>query len=128
METFVVKKSVWSEITFFRIILCILIIPIFFLVYRIIESRFEKWELKGNKVIHTSGLLSKRTEQTVLTGIFAVNIDQSLKGRIFNYGDVFIDVGGLKDLYLTGVSKPENIKRSLEEYIGKQKISAVAIN
>ncbi len=128
MENYVAKRSAWSEVTFLRVILCILIIPIFYLIYKIIECKKERWEINANKAVHTSGILNKRTEQTVITGILAVNVEQSLKGRIFNFGDIVVDIAGKNNMHMEGVAKPYDFKKVIEEYIESQNIRAAAIN
>ena len=110
---YVARKSMISTLSFWRIVSCILIIPIIPLVARLISAACFRIEFYDDKVITHSGVLNKSKKVAVFMGVAATSIEQSLIGRIFNYGDVRIDVVGKWDVDTTGIKNPS----ALEDYL-----------
>ena len=52
--------------------------------------------------------------------VVGVRIDQSFGGKIFNYGDVIIDVIGHWDVDTTALKEPNELKRYIESLMNKQ--------
>ena len=124
MANFVAKKSCWSVVTFLRIIACILIIPIFVLIYRIIEAKKYRIEFYDDKVLVYEGLINVHKKQVVFMGVTGVSINKGLKAQIFGYGDVIVDCVGKWDVDTTGIKHPEK----LEEYLQTKIVKAPASN
>ena len=51
MQEYVAKKSAWCCISFWWIVSCILIIPIIFLVFRILAAKAETITFYSDKVV-----------------------------------------------------------------------------
>ena len=68
----------------------------------------------GKKVTERKGLISKNEKETTFKGVVSVNVQQSFWGRIFNFGDVYIDLVGKNNLVLEGIAKPYELKKFLE--------------
>ena len=117
MPEYVAKKSAWSVVSFWNIILCLLIIPNFVLIEKILICRTEKIEFYDNKVVFEKGLLSKKQTNFAFTGVFSVTLNQSLWGRIFKYGDLTIDFVGRVDLNTKCIKNPEKLIDYLETKI-----------
>jgi uncharacterized membrane protein YdbT with pleckstrin-like domain len=47
--------------------------------------------IKSNEIIHTSGILSKKQIILKYNKIESIKINQSILGRIFDYGDIYIN-------------------------------------
>ena len=75
MEEYVAKKSVWCCLNFWWIISCLLIIPIIFVVFRILSAKAEKITFYSDKVVWEKGFLSKKVRKFAFTGVFSVDID-----------------------------------------------------
>ena len=71
-------------------------------------------EFFDKKVTERTGLISKNEKETTFKGVVSVNIQQSFWGRIFNFGDVYIDLVGKNNLILEGIAKPYELKKFLE--------------
>lgn len=121
---YIAKKSAFSVITFWRIIACILIIPLFVLIGRIIAVKKYQIEFYDDKIIIHSGLLSKKSKQIVFMGVTGTSVNQSLKGRIFNYGDVSVDCVGKWDVDTNGIKRP----KELESYLQTKIVNGSAYN
>lgn len=110
---FIAKKSAWKLINFWSILSCILIIPLFILIIRIIILKKTLIEFYQDKIIVKSGWLSKHERQSVFIGVYSVSVDQSLWGRICNYGDVKVDVPDKWDIDTEYIAKPNTLKEYL---------------
>ena len=117
VPNYVAKKSAWSAVTLFRILLCWLIIPIIIMLVDIIVKKHERIEFYDDYVVVKSGVFSKKERRSALVGIVGVSISQTFKGRICNYGDVYIDVVGKWDINTTQLANPEGLKNYLEPLV-----------
>ena len=120
---YVAKKSVWGCVSFLSIIACVLVIPLFVLIFRILATKQFRLEFYNDKIIIKSGLLNKKKKQMVFMGVTSVSVEQSLFGRIFGYGDVIVDCVGTWDINSTTyIKNPE----ALEEYLQTRIVKAPA--
>lgn len=111
------RKSVCAALSFSRIALCILILPIFYLVYKIIETKQFKIEFYDNKIITYSGLINFRKKQSVFMGVTETNVEQTLFGQLFNYGSVNVDCVGKWDIDTTYIKDPYKLEKYLQSKV-----------
>ena len=111
---YVAKKSCLRAFTPLRILFFWLIIPTIKILIDIIQLKFETIEFYEDYVLVKSGVLSKKQRRSVFSGVYSVSIDQSFFGRIFNFGDVRIDVPGNWDINTEGIKEPESLSHFLE--------------
>ncbi len=121
-------RSAWSEVTFLRVILCLLVIPIFYLIFKIAEAKCEVAEFYSDRVVLKSGVFNKSENEVLLVGVSAVYIDKSFKGRVFGYGSVKVDILGRNDLRLEDVANPEGLKNYLQRYVNAGNFRQVLAN
>ena len=112
---YVAKKTAWSALTFFRVAFFWLIVPLIIMVVDIFVKKSTTIEFYDGYIIQKSGVLSKKEKRSVFPKVAAVSINQSLFGRMFNYGDVNVDVIGQWDVNLSGIAKPHELKKYLED-------------
>ena len=112
---YIIRKSGWSVVRPWHILLFFLIIPLFVMLWKIINIKDETISFYGNKVVHRSGILNKYEKTTILTRVLSVTIKQTLWGRIFNYGTIHVDVVGKWDINMRGVKNPKGAKEYLEK-------------
>ena len=124
MPNYVAKKSCWSVITFLGIIACILIIPIFVLIYKIVAAKKYRIEFYDDKIIIYKGIINKQKKQMTFMGITGTTVKKGLKGSIFGYGDVEVDCVGSWDIDTKGIKNPEK----LDEYLQTKIVKAPAQN
>lgn len=122
------KRSAWSEVTFLRIILCLLVIPIFYLIFKIAQAKCDVAEFYADRVVLKSGVFNKSENEVLLVGVSAVYIDKSFKGRVFGYGTVKVDILGRNDFRLEGVVNPEGVKSYLQRYVNAGNFRQVLAN
>ena len=120
MIEFEVKKSAWSVVNFWWIIACILVIPAIILVFRIIAAKKERIIFYADKIVVKKGWLNISEKSFAFTGVFSVDISQTLIGRIFNYGTLEVDFVGRNDINTNFVTDPRKLKEYLESKIVKK--------
>lgn len=82
---YVAKKSILGECggkIFICILFCWLIVPIFLMIYMIIEAKKFRIEFYKDKVIMYRGFLHTEEQQSILTTIVGVRINRSIAGNI----------------------------------------------
>ena len=65
-----------------------------FAVYRMLTAWFHRWttetDVTNLRVVHKTGFIKRRTFEMSLDKVESVDVNQSILGRILNYGDVTI--------------------------------------
>ena len=123
---YLIRKSAWSAVTPITILFFWLIIPLIIMVVRIIILKHDKTYFYKDRVICKDGILSKNETETSFVGISAVSVHQSFLGRLFKYGDIYVDVIGKWKVEIKGVKDPLRVKDYLKEFIvSRQEITSV---
>ena len=108
-----------SSLFDFNFFICILLlvlglIPgIIYILVKNLSTHSYKVMFYDDKYIVKSGIINTHEDELVFKGVLAVSIDQSLKGKMFNFGDVKVDVVGANNITLCGVKDPEALKKYL---------------
>ncbi len=91
---------------------------------RILSAMFNKIIFYDNKVVERKGIINTKEKSSILTGIVGVSVEQSLFGKLFNYGDIVIDkVGKGWDISTEHIAKPYEFKKYLETIIDKTEVN-----
>ena len=114
---YVIKKSAWSVIRPWHILLFFLIVPLLIMIWKIINIKDETISFYNNKVVIKSGILRKNERTTILTPVLSVTVKQTFWGRIFNYGNIHVDMVGKWDINMRGVKNPMEAKAFLESFV-----------
>ena len=122
------RKSILPAFTFWRVILFFLIVPLIILIYNIIALKKEVIEFYDDKIVCKKGVFNKSETTAAFMGVYAVNIEQSFFGRIFNYGDVRVDAAGKWDIDSNGIKNPKGLKAYLEQHTVKSENTVKMIN
>jgi uncharacterized membrane protein YdbT with pleckstrin-like domain len=70
--------------------------------YKTVTAWFHRWttetDVTNFRVVHKTGFITRTSKEISLDKIASVDVEQSIMGRIFNYGDVTLaTVGGGDD-------------------------------
>ena len=115
---YVATKTAWNAVTWFRILLFWLIIPLIIMIVDIIRNKKYKIEFYDNYIIQKSGILNTKEKKSVFAGVCSVSVSQSIWGRICNYGDVKVDVVGQRwSIDTCGISRPNALKEYIDSKI-----------
>lgn len=101
---------------FFNLILTwvpifVLVVP-FFLWLKSIEQG-----VTNRRVVIKSGIVSRDTLELRLEAIEKISVNQSVLGRMFNFGTVLVTGKGQASLKIEGVNAPIEVKRAIESAI-----------
>ena len=116
---YVMRKSAWSVVRPWHILLGFLIFPLIVMIVKIINIKDETISFYDNKVVERSGIFSKQEHTNILTHVLAVSYKQTFWGRICGYGDITIDVVGHWDIDMKGIKNPKKARDFLENYTAK---------
>ena len=116
---YVAKKSACAVLSFWGIVGCILIIPLFVLIFKIIAVKKFRIEFYDDKIVTYSGLINTQKKQVVFMGVTGTSVSKTIMGQIFNYGDVVVDCVGKWDVDTTYIKNPS----ALEKYLQTKTVS-----
>ncbi|MGN0029675.1 MAG: PH domain-containing protein [Marinilabiliaceae bacterium] len=83
----------------------------------LIMTRTDEFVITNKRVIMKTGLVSRKVFEMTLPHIESVNVDQSILGRIFNFGTVVIvGSGGTRERF-DGIANPVGFRRAFMDAI-----------
>ena len=91
------------------IVFFILYLPIVLIVY--FGSEFG---VSGKRVISKKGIISRNASEMNLSSIESVNVDQSIIGRILNYGSLKISGRGTTSVDFDGIDDPIKVRKLIQ--------------
>ena len=78
--------------------------------YKTVTAWFHRWttetDVTNLRVVHKTGFINRKTFEMSLDKIESVDVDQSIPGRVFGYGNVTITGVGKSEERLDTVSSP----------------------
>ncbi|CAN5528578.1 hypothetical protein BH24CHL1_BH24CHL1_19610 [soil metagenome] len=98
------------------ILLAVSLAPLGIALYRFLWWRAEEYIVTSLRIVQVEGIFSKRTLDSSLGQVNDVEMNQSVFGRMFDFGDINIITGSdvaINDLH--GISQPFEFKKSLIE-------------
>jgi uncharacterized membrane protein YdbT with pleckstrin-like domain len=79
------------------------------------DRRFSEFVITNRRVIIKKGFIARDTFEMNLSKIESVNVDQTVMGRIFNYGSMtIIGSGGTRETFHK-ISKPLAFRKAFQE-------------
>lgn len=123
-SNYIAKVSIfkYGKIVFLSILFFWLIFPIFILVFICLKVRNEKFVFDGLKYEIHEGIFSKKIVERQITDIYTVNVEKTLFGKIFNYGNVFCKTNQNMGNSFNYIHMPEKLKEYLENQNNKAKL------
>ena len=102
------------------IMLGIILLPAFglgliFLLIAWIKYKTTELAITNKRVIAKFGFISRRTVEININKIESIQVDQSVTGRIFNYGTLLISGAGEPQAPILGISKPMEFRKAFME-------------
>jgi uncharacterized membrane protein YdbT with pleckstrin-like domain len=91
---FVVASRMFVTDTPVLLCLALAAISAIFALYRMLIAWFHRWttetDVTNLRVVHKTGFIKRRTFEMSLDKVESVDVNQSILGRILNYGDVTV--------------------------------------
>ena len=79
-----------------------------------IDARTSEFGVTDKRVVIKVGLVRRRTLELLLRQIEAISVDQSVPGRLFNYGTVSLSgTGGVKETF-HAIARPLEFRRAIQ--------------
>ena len=111
------RKSMVPALNPLLVIFFWLIIPTLIIIYNMVKNYCYRIEFYTNYVMVREGWIARKETKFAFNGIVAVSLNQSVMGRLFNYGDVHVDVIGKWDVSTTAIKDPVSLKNFLQTQI-----------
>jgi uncharacterized membrane protein YdbT with pleckstrin-like domain len=85
--------------------------------YKTVTAWFHRWttetDVTNLRVVHKTGFITRQTFEMSLDKIESVDVDQSIPGRLFDYGDVTITGVGKSEEKLKTIASPLAFRNSI---------------
>ena len=88
------------------LLLCWLVLPIFYALWRWIDTRLTEYELTSQRLVFRSGVFNRKTEEIELYRVRDSSLDEPLLLRLFGAGNVVI--------YAADSSAPSLVLRAVQ--------------
>lgn len=102
----------------------VLMIVFIVLIFKITEvHRLNNYyELGDKSIIHSSGIIGKTIKRMDYFGISDIKVNQSVFQRVFNYGNILINLFGETNL-IKNIDNPDDFANKIEEKMFKKRKS-----
>lgn len=121
--------SMWSLTL--PILLGVVLLPLFgvgliFLLIAFIRYKSTEVAITNRRVIAKFGFISRKTIEMSLAKVESVQVDQSLLGRIFDFGTLVVSAAGNPQAPIPGISDPMSFRRACMERLDQSLAAAIA--
>lgn len=99
--------------------LVVLAIGGIFLANGVLRKRTAEFAVTNRRVIMKEGLARRRTVEVFLNKIESVGVDQTIPGRIFNYGTIAIHGTGGTNEPFHKLARPLEFRRHVQDQIAR---------
>lgn len=94
--------------------LLILVIPLGVLFYSYLTWRCSEFAVTDKRVLIKTGIMSRHTLETILTKVENIGVEQSLWGRLFNFGTLYVTGTGSTREIFPGIHSPLEFRKAIE--------------
>jgi uncharacterized membrane protein YdbT with pleckstrin-like domain len=86
-----------------------------FTIAPLLQRALSEFVITNRRIIIKTGFIARSTFEMNLSKIESVNVDQTVTGRILNYGSItIIGTGGTRETF-HNISKPLNFRKAFQE-------------
>ncbi len=78
----------------------------------------------SGRVIFKRGFLARHTEETQLSAIEEIDIDQGLFGRLLGFGRITVQGTGDDDVYIPAIASPLRFRKSIQQALERLRPAA----
>jgi uncharacterized membrane protein YdbT with pleckstrin-like domain len=109
--------SLWSLglLIFLGLLLLVVVVGLVFLAIAWIRYRTTEFAVTDRRIIAKSGLISRRTAEMFLDKVESLNVDQTVAGRLFDYGTVTVRGTGATLEPFRSISAPLELRKRFME-------------
>ena len=103
--------------TWMAICLSLAAIAALFAFYKMLTAWFHRWttetDVTNLRVVHKTGFIKRRTFEMSLDKVESVDVNQTILGRLFNYGDVTVRGVGEGFETITTIAAPLDFRNHI---------------
>ncbi len=77
----------------------------------------------SGRVILKRGFLTRHTEETQLSAIEEINVDQGIFGRLLGFGRITVQGTGDDDVYIPAIASPLHFRKSIQQALEKTRLA-----
>ncbi|MBX9849846.1 MAG: PH domain-containing protein [Rhodocyclaceae bacterium] len=112
------RISLWPM--WWLLLIGVLLLPAFglgliFLATAYIKYKTTELAITNKRVIAKFGFISRRTVEINISKVESIQVDQSVLGRIFDFGTLLIAGTGVSQAPILGISKPMEFRKAFME-------------
>ncbi len=112
------RISLWPM--WWLLLIGVLLLPAFglgliFLAAAYIKYKTTELAITNKRVIAKFGFISRRTVEINISKVESIQVDQSVLGRIFDFGTLLIAGTGVSQAPILGISKPMEFRKAFME-------------
>jgi len=94
-------------------------IPSILGLYLILKIVFTEQGITTKKGLKKVGIISRNTEELLLSKVETIEINQGVLGRILGFGNVSLTGTGISSLVFNTISNPMKVKNNIESLLNK---------
>jgi uncharacterized membrane protein YdbT with pleckstrin-like domain len=94
--------------------LLILVIPLGILFHSYLTWRSCEFAVTDKRVLIKTGIVSRHTLETILTKVENIGVEQTLWGRLFNFGTLYVTGTGSTREVFPGIHAPLEFRKAIE--------------
>lgn len=117
------KWSLWHLIAL-GILLLPVVIGLFFLVQAYIRYKTTELAITTKRVIVKVGFIRRSTVEININKVESIQVDQSLAGRLFDFGTLIISGAGSAQAPIPGISEPMEFRKAFIEAQEQERAAA----
>lgn len=111
------RVSLWPHA--WKIVLGILLLPVVIglaiLIWVFIIYKTSEIAITNKRIISKFGFISRSTTEINLPKVESLQVDQSVMGRMFDYGTIVVAGAGTPNLRIPGIADPLRFRRHFME-------------
>ena len=107
------RISLWSiaHLIFFGLLLLVVVVGLVFLVWAWIRYTTTEFAVTDRRIIAKTGLISRSTVELFLDKVEALHVDQSVPGRLLDFGTITIRGTGTTLEPIRDISAPLELRK-----------------
>ena len=109
--------SLWLHfwLIFFGVILLPIGVGLILLIIAWIKYKTTELAITNKRVIAKFGFISRSTVEININKVESIQVDQTMLGRVFNYGTLIISGTGTAQAPILGISRPMEFRKAFME-------------
>lgn len=101
-----------------KVVWALFLVPSVFWCYTLVEYMTSIFVVTSKRIMMREGFFTRHTNETLLTSISQVTIDQHLAAQLLNYGTVTVNAFGASDTFVM-IANPYRFQQAINEQINQ---------